>query len=175
MNAITPRATAKAYMMTERFNKKAGNFMEDILKEIIGPAVSSTSEMPKRASGIAINAIIVYRIDHQRYLADIFPIQRDPWTTGYRVIGITKKRTIPKELNITCESETLIEFELISKAAVFTCRAAAKSPLAFANAAMRPVIVVPRFAPAVMGYARSTEIMPIATIGVKIDRTIELD
>ena len=50
-----------------------------------------------------------------------------------------------------------------------------KSPLALAKAAMRPVIVVPTLAPAVMGYARSTEITPIATIGVKIERTIELD
>ena len=73
----------------------------NLLMEMMGPAVSSMSEIPKRIKGPAIKTMIVYKIDHQRYRAAILPIQRDPWTTGYRVMGMMKKKTIPKELNMT--------------------------------------------------------------------------
>ena len=58
---------------------------------------------------------------------------------------------------------------------LFTCKAFRNSPLEFAKAAISPVIVVPIFAPIVIGYARSMLTTPMATIGVRIDKTIELD
>ena len=66
MKAIVARRTAKTYMMTEIDSVKIFNFYDqligrnkNLLSEIIGPAVSSTSEMPKRASGMAIKAMMV--------------------------------------------------------------------------------------------------------------------